>query len=329
MNKFVSPISEFMKHEDYSLFSLLSVMIYFAQMYFKLGWMISELMFSKYHISISIISALFFSFSSMNITASILINNTADGKKGININREFLFYDLIISLFFYGNLIPKFITTENYGLIGVVVFFSIFTARGLYHLSEQFRINNVKRDQAIKITNDYDDLVGLLSKLLGVDATSDNITDNIISSINDIKDTLASHENQLKTNESDNSIIKKELENSSKELDMVNKSLNDLEFNYDKLVAKNDELKSENQVLGENNKNLLNDIRHIISEIDMGKMRNKIAGKKGALTNMRQNPDSDEQKLLETEIFISNWESIFNKDQYIINGKKVMEEIGG
>lgn len=321
MHRMVNPFNDFMKHESYSLLSLISLMLYFAQMYFKLGWKITELMFPD-NSFISILSSIIFSVAAMNITASIIINNVDSSSK---VSIEFLTYDLLISLFFYGNLIPSMIKTGDYGLIGVIIFFSIFTARGLFHLSEQFRDNNVKRDEAIVLNTKYEDLLKQINKSLKIDESNKNhgMIDGEISKMIDKIDHLNS---ELQAKKSEFGIKDAELNSMGIEVDTNKKALESLKFNYETLDADYKSIKKQCELLNKQKSSYYNDISYIISEIDISRMKNKVAGKKGSLKVLKNQPDADERKINIIEDYIKSWESIFNKDYFDINtGEEILE----
>lgn len=166
LGKWMVPFSTFIRSKDYMLFSLLMVIAYFFQMYAKLGYMVTLLMFPG-QFWVAVFSALFFALAASNITASVIVHNR--NKHDESTSYEFLIFDVLISVAFYGHLAPGLWEKQDYGMIAVLLIFSIFTSRALFFLSELFRLSNVEEDKANDQTQTFITFVKRANQILGLD----------------------------------------------------------------------------------------------------------------------------------------------------------------
>ncbi len=161
---FLNRTANFLKDTNFRTFALLFAIIYFAQMYGKFGWIISMTMFPNNTV-IAVTSAIIFAlFAGTGTTATIVHNRQEDAM----ISKELLFFDVVISALFYGDIAHAFWQEGKYGSMASIIFFAVYTSRVLYFLSEQFRNSNVEDNRLEQAKRQTNELLTNLSNGLGL-----------------------------------------------------------------------------------------------------------------------------------------------------------------
>lgn len=137
----ISDIADFLSHKDYRTLALVFTILYFSLLYGKFGYLVSLVMFKESY-TIAWITAVSFSICVSAAASSLIILNKSSTA---NINIEILCFDILISFFFYADVLLNFFSKHLYGIGLATVIFAIYTPRLFYHLSEQFRQDNLER----------------------------------------------------------------------------------------------------------------------------------------------------------------------------------------
>lgn len=285
-------ISGFFKNQDFRTFSLLFAIVYFTQMYGKLGFLISQAMFADMF-WLSVLSAVIFGLFAGTATTALIVHNK---QEDASISKELLLFDIVISCLFYLDVGLLFWNQSKFGAMAAIIAFAAYTSRLLYHLSEQFREQNLFELKSVKDGLMLVELVIKLIQDVGLSIQFDN--NNPETSFNSIQSEFTRLQNELKASKDEATSAKSQansLQALPQEIEVLQAQNKQLGQRYRDTL---DRLKEVEERLSAANYEL-NSIKF---EEERKRIESIISSKRGHATRQRNAGNENEAIRLENEI---------------------------
>jgi FtsZ-binding cell division protein ZapB len=147
MNRLLHFVADVLRNRHFIVFSLFGGMLYFSQLYAKLGYIATSAMFEGNVWLSSITAGVFGLFAGTSNTALVITNRSNTRDRSLYL----MAFDILISLFFYGGVCWEAFNKQDSKSIGTAmgaVLMGIYSSVLIYFLSEQFREDNAKETEA-------------------------------------------------------------------------------------------------------------------------------------------------------------------------------------
>ncbi len=295
MIKTLKTVATVLKDKYFIVFALFWGMLYFTQLYAKLGYLATGFMF-KGQETIAYLSAAVFGLFAGTANTALIIGNKSD--KG-NISLQIMLFDVAISFFFYGGVFIEAYNTGSAKDIGTAigtVIMGVYSSYLIFRLSESFRTNNLEEDRVLADTYQLQSNVRTLVANCGI--ALPNGSETIEQMVNLVADNyrLLADEKSLVANEVET------LRPLSEEVVMLEAKLKQISQEKDEMSNKVKEFLDIAKREKEEANMLRDKLQEVQSQADRLDSTNKLRAEKAALTRLINNGEYDRAESKKQEI---------------------------
>lgn len=270
-------------------------MLYFVQLYAKLGYVVTNIVFKDYYLAIAS-AAILGAFAGI-ANASLILTNNAEND---STNKELMLFDMFISMFFYSEILVEVWQSDSWENVSVAVaaiLLAVYSSRLLFGLSERVRANNVEEDNSVLEASDLHRKATNLLQSIGIQLPTGS------ESVADILDLVGkAYQERLK----DNNLVASEAESLrplTNEVAMLKKLVEATNQEKEQAYQAAQEKAQSLEEAIQNNLSLQEQLEALKQEISQIRNNREIGNTKGIIKKLMAQGKEDEALAKQKEIF--------------------------